>query len=51
MKRGLNMSDAEIEELQLHGDLMSSEDEGVSHPPYYRLQLCTDFLHNTVDRV
>ena len=51
MRKGLNMSDAEIEELQLHDDLMSSEDEGVSHPPSYRLQYCTDFLHNTVDRV
>ena len=44
------MSDVEIEELQLHDGLMSSEDV-VSYTPSYRLQQCTDFLHNTVDRV
>ena len=43
------MSDVEIQELQLHDDLLS--EDGVSHPPSYRLQQCTDFLHNTVDRV
>ena len=30
---------------------MSSEDEGVSHPPSYRLDSLTDFLHKTVDPV
>ena len=35
MKRGPNMSGAEIEELQLHDDLMSSEDAGVSHALSY----------------
>ena len=44
------MSDVEIEELQLHDGLMSSEDV-VSYTASYRLQQCTDFLHYTVDRV
>ena len=51
MKSDLNMPDAEIEELQLHDDLMSSEDAGVSHPPSYRLLQYTHFLHNTVHSV
>ena len=50
IKRGLNMSYVEMEELQLHDGLMSSE-EVVSYTPSYRLQQCTDFLHNTVDHV
>ena len=50
MKRGLNMTEEDIKNLQLHTDLMSSEDEGVSHPPSYRLPSCTDFLHE-VDKI
>ena len=40
------MSDAEIEELQLHDDLLSSQDEGVSHPPSYRLHNAHIFYIN-----
>ena len=48
----LNYSDADIAELHLAPDLMSSEDsDRVCHPPSYRSTVLTPFFERTVDVV
>ena len=48
----LNYDDNGIAQLELHSELMSSEDEdGISHIPSYRKQSLTDFFVQTVDVV
>ena len=47
----MDYSDEQISALELNQYLMSSEDEGLSHPPSYQLDSFTKFPPKTFDPI